>query len=333
MNLQKGFILALIAVLGFLSWMMVKPFLGYVLFAIILAFLLHPLQKKLSKKTKPGFSAVILMIFAVFVAIIPLFVASAAIVQDASDLSNDLNQSEIINNTQIENLVKEYTGRDIEVEKVTKDISDRFVSTTFGGVSKLVNLFAEISIGITLMLFLIYYILKDGDKLVKWIKELTPLPKDIQDGLYERINSSTWAVIKGHVAVAVVQGLVAGIGLLITGIPNYVFWTFVMVILGFIPIIGTIIIWVPAAIYLILIGRINAGIFLMIYGFVVVGMTDNILRPLVVDRGADLHPAVIIMGVIGGVYLFGAPGLFVGPIVFAIFKSVLLVFKNNYDRL
>ena len=333
MNLQKGFILALIAVLGFVSWMMIEPLLSYILFATILAFLLHPLQKKLAKKTKPGFSAVILMIFAVFVAILPLFAASAAIVQDASDLSNDINQSDFLNNTEIEELVEKYTGRELQLEESLSNISNRFISTTFGGFSKLVNLFAELAIGLTLMLFLIYYILKDGDKLVQWMKELTPLPKEIQDGLYERINSSTWAVIKGHVAVAVVQGLVAGIGLFVVGIPNYIFWTFVMIVLGFIPIIGTLVVWVPAAIYLILIGRINAGIFLIIYGFVIVGMTDNILRPLVVDRGADLHPAVVIMGVIGGVYFFGAPGLFVGPIIFAIFKSVLLVFKNNYDRL
>jgi predicted PurR-regulated permease PerM len=93
MDLQKGFILALIALFGFLSWLMVKPFLGYVLFAAILAFLIHPLHKRLSKKIKPGFSAALLMIMAFVMAIMPLGIASAAIVKDATDLSEDINQS------------------------------------------------------------------------------------------------------------------------------------------------------------------------------------------------------------------------------------------------
>jgi predicted PurR-regulated permease PerM len=333
MNLQKGFILFLIALLGVLSFMMLKPFIGYVMFAIILAFLLKPLQRRLSNHLRSGISASLLMVLSIFIAILPLAIASALVVQDASDLSADLNRSELINTTELEIQIEQYTGREINIEQTVDNVVNSFISTTFGRFSKVVNFVAELAIGVTLMLFLIYYLLKDGDKLVTWIKEVTPLPRDIQDALYERINKSTWAVIKGHVAVAVVQGLIAGIGLAVTGVPNYIFWTFMMIILGFIPIIGTIVIWAPAAVYLVLMGQINAGILLMLYGLVVVGLTDNIMRPLVVDKGADLHPAVIIIGVIGGVYLFGAPGLFVGPIVLGIFKSVLLVFKSNYQQL
>jgi len=124
------------------------------------------------------------------------------------------------------------------------------------------------------------------------------------------------------------------LGLAITGVPNYAFWTFIMVILGFIPIIE---LWLygclPAAAYLFAIDRSAAAIFLFLYGMVIVGLTDNILRPIAVDRGSNLHPAVIIIGVIGGVYIFGAAGLFIGPIILGIFKAVLLVFKNNYEDL
>jgi len=184
-----------------------------------------------------------------------------------------------------------------------------------------------------LLIFLLYYLLKDGEKFVKWLRDTTPLPSDIQNQLYARVNKTTWAVIKGHVLVAVVQGLIAGLGLAITGVPNYAFWTFIMVILGFIPIIGTVVVWLPAAAYLFAIDRSAAAIFLFLYGMVIVGLTDNILRPIAVDRGSNLHPAVIIIGVIGGVYIFGAAGLFIGPIILGIFKAVLLVFKNNYEDL
>jgi predicted PurR-regulated permease PerM len=183
------------------------------------------------------------------------------------------------------------------------------------------------------MVFLMYYFLTDGGKLVSFIRDTAPLPEDIQQQLYEEVNMTTWAVIKGHVLVAVVQGLLAGLGLALTGVPNYIFWTSVMIILAFIPIIGTFMVWGPAAAYLFLIDEPLMAVLLALYGLTVVALSDNFLRPFAVDRGTNLHPAVILIGVIGGVYLFGASGLFLGPIMLGIFKSVLLVFKNSYKDL
>ncbi|MFB6147859.1 MAG: AI-2E family transporter, partial [Candidatus Nanohaloarchaea archaeon] len=184
---------------------------------------------------------------------------------------------------------------------------------------------------LTLMMFLLYYFLKDGREMVVWVKSVLPMDDEVKDSLCEKVDQTTWAVIKSHVLVAIIQGLVAGLGLIVLGIPNSIFWTFVMVVLGFIPLVGTLLVWGPASVYLFLVNRPVAALALALYGFVVVGMTDNIVRPLAVDRSAELHPAVIIVGVLGGVYLFGAPGLFFGPILLGVFKSVLLVMKNNYN--
>lgn len=333
MNGQRGLILVLIGLLSFVTFLMVRPLLGYFLGAIILGFVMHPLQKKLRGIVGDRISAFLLVIFGVLVVVLPLVGIGAAVIEDATDLADDLQESETINITEMEYRIQQYTGQELDIETSIDSVVATFTQTTLGGFSKVVTTLTEITIGITLLVFLLYYLLKDGDKFVKWLRDTTPLPEDIQDNLYSRVNKTTWAVIKGHVLVAVVQGLVAGLGLAITGVPNYAFWTFIMVILGFIPIIGTIVVWLPAAAYLFLISRTAAAIFLLIYGLIVVGLTDNILRPLAVDRGSNLHPAVIIIGVIGGVYLFGAAGLFIGPIILGIFKAVLLVFKNNYEDL
>jgi len=333
MNEQRGLILVLIALLSFVTFMMVKPLLGYFLGAIILGFMMHPMQKRLRKLVGDRISAFLLVIFGILVVVLPILGIGAAVIEDATNLAEDLEDSEAINTTQIEETVRGYTGQDFDIEASIDSVVQTLTQTTLGGVSQIVTTVTEIAIGVTLLVFLLYYLLKDGEKFVRWIKETTPLPSDIQNQLYARVNKTTWAVIKGHVLVAVVQGLVAGLGLAITGVPNYAFWTFIMVILGFIPIIGTVIVWVPAAAYLFAMNRSAAAIFLFIYGLVVVGLTDNILRPIAVDRGSNLHPAVIIIGVIGGVYIFGAAGLFIGPIILGIFKAILLVFKNNYEDL
>ena len=295
--------------------------------------MMHPMQRRLRKLVGDRISAFLLVIFGILVVVLPILGIGAAVIEDATNLAEDLEESDAINTTQIEQTVREYTGQEFDIEASLDSLIHTFTQTTLGGVSQIVTTIAEISIGVTLLVFLLYYILKDGEKFVTWIRETTPLPSDIQNQLYARVNKTTWAVIKGHVLVAVVQGLVAGLGLAITGVPNYAFWTFIMVILGFIPIIGTVVVWMPAALYLFAINRSAAAISLFVYGLVIVGLTDNILRPIAVDRGSNLHPAVIIVGVIGGVYIFGAAGLFIGPILLGIFKAILLVFKNNYEDL
>ena len=182
------------------------------------------------------------------------------------------------------------------------------------------------------MMFLMYYFLKDGRKLVRWVKDVSPLPEKLEVKLLEEISNTTYAVIKGHLFVSIAQGLIAGFGLWFFGVPNSGFWTFMMMILGLLPIIGSMLIWLPASVFLAFNDPIS-GILLAIYGFVIVGMSDNFLRPFFVDKNADLHPAVIILGVIGGVILIGAPGLFIGPVIFGIMKSVLTVFMENYETL
>ncbi len=333
MNERKGFLLLLIGVLGFVSYLMLKPFIGYVLGALILSFVFFPVQKRLEKFTGERISAFSLVILSIVAAILPFSVAGAVVIQDAADITSDLQDSEGVNTTQIEQDIERYTGRSVNISESVDSSIDQFVSVTVGSVSRFVGLITDISIGLTLMLFLQYYFLKDGPEIVEWFKGVIPLDGDVEDNLVERIGANTSAVIKGHVFVAIAQGLIAGIGLFLTGVPNPGFWTFAMVLLGFIPLIGTIIVWAPAAAYLFVIGNTFASILLAVYGLTVVGLTDNILRPIVVEREGGLHPGAVLIGVIGGVYFFGVAGLFIGPIIIGALKATLLVFKNNYEDL
>lgn len=119
---------------------------------------------------------------------------------------------------------------------------------------------------------------------------------------------------------------------MIAGIPNVVFWTFVMILLGVLPLIGAFLVWAPAAIYLVSIGRVEWGVLLIVYG--VVGTVDNYVRPLVIDRqGAHLNPGIVLIGVFGGVFAIGFTGLFVGPIVLAVLTAMIVAFDEEYDDL
>lgn len=333
MNEQRGFLILFIVAIGALAGLMLKPFLPYVMGAAILGFILRPLHRKIRPYIGEISSAVSLVFLTLFLAILPMFLGVTVVLDDAQDLSSRIGELETIDLSRIDQRLEEITGEEFNIEENVRQAIKGFASITFGSISQVFNLVLNLAIGLSLMLFLLYYFIKDGGRLVEWLKGIVPLPDEIQDSLIKRTNITTWAVVKGHVLVALAQGLVAGIGLYIAGVPNPYFWTFVMTILAFLPIIGSFIIWGPAGVYLIAIDHITAGIFLLVYGAVVVGLTDNFLRPLVVDKSAEIHPAVIIIGVLGGVYLFGAPGLFIGPVIFGILRAALVVFQNNYAEL
>jgi predicted PurR-regulated permease PerM len=128
-----------------------------------------------------------------------------------------------------------------------------------------------------------------------------------------------------------VQGVVAGVGLFVAGIPNATFWTIVMMVLAMVPIVGVAPVLGGATIYLAVEGRLLAAALLVVYGTSVVAITDDYLRALVIDKESSLHSAVILLGVFGAAYFIGAIGLFVGPILLALFKATLEVFTDYYD--
>ncbi len=327
---RKNIFLGLtVLALGYLSFLMVQPFIGYVLGAVIMAFVLYPVHKNLRNMIDERASAFSLVVLAVFLAFIPFLILIGAVLEDAQNLKDGLDDTESINVTEIERNIEEFTGVSVNLNELLEESVSRFTNSVLGGASAILRTVTHLLIGSMLMLFLMYYIIKDGEKFVAWLKNVLPVDIGIQESYYEKLSGTTWAVIKGHVLVAVIQGLVGGVGLFVAGVPNYIFWTFIMILLSFIPVVGAFIIWMPAAFYLLFTGNITMGVFLAVYGLAVVSMIDNFVRPLAVDRSADLHPAAIIIGVLGGLFVFGAVGLFVGPIVIGAFKSIITVVSQE----
>jgi predicted PurR-regulated permease PerM len=185
-------------------------------------------------------------------------------------------------------------------------------------------------IGIGLTLFLLYYFLKDRDHFFRWLRRTVPLSDDVQDRLYDEIDHILMAVLVGHGLVALVQGLLAGIGLAVVGIPNAMLWTVVMTVLSLLPIVGSFLVWGPAVVYLFLNGQPVFAVGLFLWGAVVVGFSDDYLRPIVVDRYAEVNPSVIIIGILGGIYVIGFMGIFFGPIAIGALRASLDVYREHY---
>ncbi|MCU4751687.1 AI-2E family transporter [Halobacteria archaeon AArc-curdl1] len=332
MNLSRGYLLVLVGALTYLSWQLVSPFVQYVLGAVLIAFILYPLQRRLEERVSPTVAAFALVLLAVVVFIFPFALVLGLFADDAVTLLQEAD-AESLQLTTIENLLESEFGITVDIASRVMDSAEQLGTAILERSAEWFGALTHALVGLGLALFLLYYFLKDGDDLIAWLREVTPLPDDVQDDLYNELEEVLWAVLAGHVLIAVGQGFIAGLGLFATGIPNAAFWTFVMVVLALIPLIGAFLVWGPAVAYLFLSGEPILAIALGVYSTIIVGVSDDYLRPIVVDRYAELNPAVIILGVLGGVYAFGIMGVFFGPVVLGGALAIVGVVNEHYDRL
>lgn len=332
MNRSTGYLLGFVAIFAYLSWRLVTPFLQYVLAAILLAFLLYPLQVRLEGRVSPSIAAFALVIVAVVGFVVPFVLVVAVAASDAAAILQGL-EAEDLQLSAVEERIAEATGMEVDIAGTAAGSAEQIGTVLLERTATWFGALTHAVIGIGLALFVLYYLLRDGNALLAWIREVTPLPADVQDDLYGRLEQVTWAVLAGHVLIAIVQGVIAGLGLFATGIPNAAFWTFVMIVFALVPLIGAFLVWGPAVGYLVVTGEPLLALALAAYSTVVVGLSDDYLRPIVVDRYAELNPAIIILGVLGGVYAFGVVGLFYGPVVLGAFVAVVDVIDEHYERL
>ncbi|MFB6229331.1 MAG: AI-2E family transporter [Halobacteriales archaeon] len=315
--------------------LLVLPFLQFFLLAVLLAYPLQPIQRRLASLTTPLVSAATLVTVAVLVIVVPSLFVLRRIVLEASNLIERIRTGEI----DIPSVVTDIENRLNREFDVTIDVQDTLQTAAeqanVSAVDSLLGLFETVShvlIGLGLTVFLLYYLLKDGRKFDRWLHATVPLPERVQQELHDAFEDVMSAVLVSHVFIAVVQGIIAGIGLVVVGIPNPFLWTTVMIVLAIVPIIGSFVVWGPAVVYLVSLDQFLAGAFLFVYGAVVVGLTDDYLRPIVIDRytQTQLNPAIILVGVLGGVFVFGVMGIFFGPIVVGASKATLDVYRKEY---
>lgn len=331
-NLSKGYLLALVTVFAVLSYLLVLPFVQYVLLGILIAYVLTPLHRRLAPRTSPTISAFALIVFAVAIFFVPFAVVIAAVAGDAASIVSNLDP-EALQLGMVESRIQNLTGREVDIAGAVADSGQQIGMILVEQSTTWFSAAIHALVGLGLALFLIYYLLRDGRELMGWLYTTSPLPDDVQSELYEEFDDVMAAVLLGHVLIAIIQGGIAGIGLFVTGIPNAAFWTFVMIILALIPLVGSFLIWGPAIGYLLFTGEPVFAAGLAVYCLIVVSLSDDYLRPVLVDRYADLNPAIIILGVLGGVYAFGVMGLFFGPVVLGALLATVNVVTDYYDDL
>lgn len=326
------FLLTILAMLlgGFF---LLYPFLKYLVIAFLLTYLLHPLKKRLHARVRSRSLVAVLLLLLVFVAIVlPMTYVTFKLVKEVRAavvrVADSPSRTSYLES--LEGLIERVTGEATDLEVY----QDRFLSEVRGFLLKAApNVLGSVTdwlLGSFIMFFVMFYSLQEGQGMFERIKHLIPLAPNLKEKLIEEVKSVTWAVVYGQVMTGLVQGSLGGLGFLIFGVPNPILWGFIMILLSFLPLVGTPIVWLPAAVIKILSGDTFRGIGLLIWGGVLVMNVDNVIKPRLIAGKSNIHPALVLLGVIGGLKLFGFIGLVAGPLILALVIVLARFYEEEY---
>ena len=345
-NHQKSelyFLLILLAGIFVLTFFIFKPFLYALIFAMVFATVFAPFHKRALAITRErkGLAALIATISVFVVVVAPLTFLGIQIFQETTQLYSSLTQSGGATDLSrgmgdtIQGF-KKFIPVPIEFSVDVNQYLKQGLSWLLQHLGSLFANVAKAVMGVFIFLTALYYLFKDGHKLKRALVALSPLQDIHDETIFNKLALAINSVIKGNLAVALIQGTLTAVGFAIFGIPNTVLWGSVAAITALIPGIGTALVLLPAILYLFFSGETIFAVGLLLWGMTAVGLVDNFLGPKLASRGMRLHPFLILLSSLGGIGFFGPLGFLLGPLVlsllFAIIEIYFAVSKEHENR-
>ncbi len=319
----------IIIVLVILSFFLLKPILLSIITGTILAFLFFPIQKKINSKIKSEtISVSIITVSVILVLGILLWILIPLAVEQSFKFFLATQQLDLVHAMQ--NLFPFLKSENFsnEIGNVLQAFINKAINYVLNFFSQLLFDLPVIFLHLTVVFFTFFFVLRDRRQLVNYIRSLIPFSKEIQEKLFQQSKDITISVIYGQIIVGIVQGIIAGIGFFIFKVPNAFFMTLLAIAAGVFPIIGTTLVWIPVTIYLLLAGNTLAALGVIIFGSISSSI-EQVLRPIIVSRRVCLHSSVVLIGMIGGLFLFGILGFILGPLILAYLLVLLDVYRNK----
>jgi len=315
--------------------------------SIILTYVFYPVYKKIRKSLRyQSLSIIITLILIIVIFLLPFVFIASQIPNQVSNVYGFAKEN-IIGKGLFDSSCKNSDSGTCKIFNFAANAEfldiDEIINTVFKKITSIVGgIVASIPsliLGIVFSLFISFFLFKDWKKLLSSVVEIIPLDKKSSSKLVGQFGRVTHSVVFAHLIVAIVQGALGTIGFYIFGVPSPLFWGVVMAIFALVPVIGPAIIWIPASFFLIIngvlvnsYGIMGRGIGLFLFGLFIISTIDNILRIKLVGGSAEVHPLTVLIGLIGGVNLFGLTGIFIGPIILSLLVTYLKDFSKGYRK-
>jgi predicted PurR-regulated permease PerM len=331
---EKTFLLLVIAISLAFAWIL-WPFYGAVLWATVLAIVFAPLYRRLSRSMRRhNLAAFATVVIIVVIVILPSTLITASLVQEAAGVYGKFQSGEL-------NVARDFQRIVDALPTWLTSLLDRFGLTNLAemqerllaGLAKGSQFFAtqalnigqitfELIVRLFVMLYLLFFLLRDGDELFRTIKNAIPLSAEQQRAVFSKFAMVIRATVKGTIVVAVVQGALGGLIFWFLGIRAALLWAVLMAFLSLLPAVGAALVWLPVAIYLMVTGAFWQGLVLIAYGVCVIGLVDNLLRPILVGSDTKMPDYLVLLSTLGGIEIFGMNGVILGPLIAAMFLVV-----------
>ncbi len=336
----RTFLLFLVAIsIAFL--LLLKPFFGPIFWAFAITVIFFPVQQYLLKRFRgrTNLCALMTLLACVFVVVLPATVLISSVITEGANYYQKLETGELNPALYIEKIhtafpvVQQTIDRfGIDIAKIKENSINLAMSSGKLAAQHALNIGQntfKLLLNICLMLYLTFFLLRDGKYLLELFIRALPLGDARERLLFAKLGEVTRATIKGNLVIALVQGSLGGLIFWILGIPGALLWGVVMAVLSLIPAVGPAIVWVPVSIYLFATGDNVKAIILIAFGMGVIGLIDNILRPILVGRDTKLPDYIVLLSTLGGLVLFGINGFVIGPLVAALFIAFWGIFMRE----
>ena len=323
---KKGLVGIIILGIFMLAFLIIKPIIISIILGLLFAYIFNPIFQKLNLKIKSkSLVTTIILIGITIIITLPIVYLSPLIVNQIFDIY-----------VMFQNFNFSKTFSSFLSPELARSVSlnlDNLIGQTF---SFLLNQFKNILINLpsyllqfAVFLFTFFFALRDSDKLIKYVSNLSPFSKSTREKFLSEFRGITNAIIFGQVLIGIIQGLALGIGLFFLGASKVLLLTFISIIVSMIPFLGSGIVWLPMGMVYLFSGEIFKGIFLLLYGSLFISSIDNVYRSYILSKKSNLPIVLSIIGTIGGLYLFGIVGLILGPLILAYTLIIIELYKEG----
>ncbi len=330
-RVQVGFFVALITLVLVLSYFIFKPYITALFLSLILYISFEPLFQALLRFTqeKRWLASLLTVTFIVVIILFPFIFFGFFLFEDAKDLYTRVSSEGLDHNIIHEwaTIIQGHVNTIIPI--VTIDIEqymNKFLGLIVGNLDTFFSSFLKVLVSLFIVLLSLFYLFRDGEKLRRTILVFSPLADTDDQKIFDRIKLAVNSVVRGSLFIALIQGMLVGLGFAIFGIPSAFLWGAVAAVMALVPTLGTSLVVIPGVVYLFLNGHSPQATGLLVWGMVAVGLVDNFLGPILIKRGIKIHPFLILLSVLGGIAFFGPIGFVAGPVVL----SLLLMLLSMY---
>ena len=323
-RLQTIFFFSLLLLILVINVFVLLPYFGALFLAGTLAVIFRPTYRRILNKLKnERVAALLTLLLVCIIILVPLTIFGRQIFFETRSLYLSLTEQQNGFGDVIGQITNPFSSIANSLGIDLNEYLQRGANFLFQHFAQIFSSLVGIIFNFFLVLFGLFFFLKDGHKLLKVIMEYSPLNEDVEKKLFDKIETAINSVIRGQLTIAIVQGILTSIGFAIFGIPNPVLWGSLAIFASLIPSIGTALIIVPGILYLYFTGHSLAALGLLIWGTTAVGLIDNFLGPILIHRHISIHPFLIFISVIGGIGAFGPLGFLVGPVLLVLLLSLL----------